>query len=157
MNTRGNGYPEGVCQDGECASSTSVLWSKRLELGIERLDQEHRELVAGFSGLLLMLKQRASGEVVRQRFQHCFDLLLEHLRYEEELMVRYHYPRYNQHIMATSDLVKSVFEIGRRLDGQRSSGQLQGRIELAIQEGLFRHIDQVDRPLADYLRLRGMV
>ncbi|WP_426416663.1 bacteriohemerythrin [Aestuariirhabdus sp. LZHN29] len=135
---------------------SSLLWSKRLELGVKVLDKEHRDLLAGFAGLGLMVGRQCSAASLQKRFQHCFELLLVHLRHEEELMIRYHYPLYNEHLMSNSRLVKSIFGLGAQLASRNPPDDLDGQVYALVHDILPHHIDRVDRPLAEYLRMRGV-
>jgi len=126
-----------------------VQWSPRYEVGIEVIDGQHRHLLE----LINRLQQALDSN-------DDLDLLVESLR---ELV------RYTEHHFATEE--RLMDEVGA--SAERHRGEHQRLLEslmrftvkldtasvsmssLFLQDWLFRHIDEVDRPFGALLRSRG--
>jgi len=127
-----------------------VPWEARYEVGIEVIDGQHRQL--------LELVNRLSDDLGAGRE---FDQLVESLR---ELV------RYTEHHFATEE--RLMDEVGAGAERHRSEhrrlidGLMRYTVSLDagavsrssrfLQDWLFRHIDEVDRPFAAFLRSRGV-
>ncbi len=126
-----------------------VQWGPRYEVGIEVIDGQHRHLL----GLINRLQDAlsAGGEI---------EQLVESLR---ELV------RYTEHHFATEE--RLMDEVGASAERHRGEHQhlLEGLMRFTakldtasvsesshfLQDWLFRHIDEVDRPFGALLRSRG--
>jgi len=127
-----------------------IPWEARYEVGIEVIDGQHRQL--------LELVNRLSDDLGAGRD---FDQLVESLR---ELV------RYTEHHFATEE--RLMDEVGAGAERHRSEhrrlidGLMRYTVSLDagavsrssrfLQDWLFRHIDEVDRPFAAFLRSRGV-
>ena len=126
-----------------------VQWSPRYEVGIEVIDGQHRHLLELINRLQEAL---GSGQEL--------DELVESLR---ELV------RYTEHHYATEE--RWMDEVGAAAERHRGEHQrlLEGLMRFTVkldtasvsesshflQDWLFRHIDEVDRPFGALLRSRG--
>lgn len=127
-----------------------VQWSERYEVGIEVIDGQHRQL--------LELINRLGDDLSAGRD---FDQLVESLK----ALVRY-----TEHHFATEERLMDEVGAGaerhraehRRLE--ESLARLTLPLDAAgvsqssrfLQDWLFRHIDEVDRPFAAFLRAQGI-
>ena len=126
-----------------------VQWSPRYEVGIEVIDGQHRHLLE----LINRLQQALDSN-------NDLDLLVESLR---ELV------RYTEHHFATEE--RLMDEVGASAERHRGEHQrlLESLMRFTVkldtasvsesshflQDWLFRHIDEVDRPFGALLRSRG--
>jgi hemerythrin-like metal-binding protein len=127
-----------------------VPWSARYEVGLEVIDGQHRQL--------LELVNRLSDDLGAGRD---FDQLVESLR---ELV------RYTEHHFATEE--RLMDEVGAGAERHRSEHRrlIEGLMRYTVsldastvsqssrflQDWLFHHINEVDRPFAAFLRSRGV-
>lgn len=132
------------------APPARIPWSERYEVGIEVIDGQHRQL--------LELVNRLGDDLGAGRD---FDQLVESLR---ELV------RYTEHHFATEE--RLMDEVGAGAERHRSEhrrlidGLMRYTVSLDVQtvsqssrylqDWLFHHIDEVDRPFAAFLRSRGV-
>jgi hemerythrin-like metal-binding protein/diguanylate cyclase (GGDEF)-like protein len=126
-----------------------VGWSPRYEVGVDVLDGQHRELLEHINRL---------GDALRsgQDFDQLVDTLKELVRYtehhfgtEERLMDELG-ARSERHRAEHRRLLDSLMRFTLRLD---ADGVMQSAAFL--QDWLYRHIDEVDRPFAAFLRKHG--
>jgi hemerythrin-like metal-binding protein len=127
-----------------------VRWSTRYEVGVDVIDGQHRQL--------LELINRLGDDLAAGRD---FDQLVESLK---ELV------RYTEHHFATEERLMDEIGAGaerhraehrRLIDGlMRYTVSLDAegvsRSSRFLQDWLFHHIDEVDRPFAAFLRARGV-
>jgi len=145
----GHGHRRAVPPPQTCTSPVRVQWGPRYEVGIEVIDGQHRHLLELINRLQDAL---CAGSEIEQ--------LVESLR---ELV------RYTEHHFATEE--RLMDEVGASAERHRGEHQhlLEGlmrftvRLDTAsvsesshfLQDWLFRHIDEVDRPFGALLRSRG--
>lgn len=127
-----------------------VPWNARYAVGVEVLDGQHQEL-------LELINRLGEGLRSGRDFDELVDALRELVRYtehhfatEERLMDELG-ARSERHRAEHRRLVDDLMRLTLRLD-------LEGVSQSAafLRDWLFRHIDEVDRPFAAYLRNHGL-
>jgi hemerythrin-like metal-binding protein len=127
-----------------------VRWSARYEVGIDVIDGQHRQL--------LELINRLGDDLAAGRD---FDQLVESLK---ELV------RYTEHHFATEERLMDEIGAGAERHRAEHRGLIDGLMRYTVsldaegvsrssrflQDWLFHHIDEVDRPFAALLRGRGV-
>lgn len=145
----GHGQRRAVSPPGVRTPPVRVQWGPRYEVGIEVIDGQHRHLLALINRLQDAL---GAGSELEE--------LVESLR---ELV------RYTEHHFATEErLMDEVGAIAERHRGEHQrllEGLMRFTVRLDsagvsesshfLQDWLFRHIDEVDRPFGALLRSRG--
>jgi hemerythrin len=145
----GHGPRRGAARGAQAAPLGPVRWSTRYEVGIEVIDGQHRHLLD-----LINRLQDALG---------CGTDLGDLVASLKELV------RYTEHHFATEE--RLMDEVGASAERHRGEHQrlLEGLMRFTarldatsvsesshfLQDWLFRHIDEVDRPFGALLRTRG--
>ena len=74
-----------------------IVWSDRLSVGIIRFDEQHKQLVTMLNKLIrdpaLTTTSETGSEVLANMTQYA----REHFKSEEELMIEFGYPDYEEH------------------------------------------------------------
>jgi hemerythrin-like metal-binding protein len=127
-----------------------IVWNDDLAVGLPKLDQEHRELVALVGDLFNTADSPRDVGLFEWRMDLLIKHTLAHFAFEERLMhetnYRYRQPHQLQHralIMQIRILRTAVIE--DLLDWDDEMIRL-------IRDWLLVHIIEADRPLAAYLR-----
>ena len=72
-------------------------WKRRYNVGIRRIDLQHRKVMGIISHLYRLQTNDISAEEMRSLFRQLQEFIQTHFREEEALMLRYHYPGYAEH------------------------------------------------------------
>lgn len=121
-------------------------WSERLELGIPLIDEQHKQffdLAASFSG---------DGDEVRvlKTLATLSDYIRVHLRDEEVMMARAHYPDLEAHCRLHANfrqMLATLLGSARKM----SLDEIAVEVKYLINGWFYQHIVQVDSDLSRYL------
>lgn len=126
-------------------------WSTRLETGVPKIDEQHRELVSMLSTLFDAMHTGAGSSVIDETLARLEDYAREHFALEEALMSEHNYPERDSHLTA-----HAIFQ--RKIDTLKEQSELSGQGALSVQVVLFLrnwltdHIANVDQALGQFLQ-----
>jgi hemerythrin-like metal-binding protein len=131
---------------------TIVTWSEKYAVGIELIDNQHRELV----NLTNKLYQasRINESTLSQVFKDAMSQMVEYVRFhftaELELLKRIKYPEYEKHKNLHDVLVKQI------LDSAKAAGEgkkfIPYKFTNDLKDWVFGHIAIFDQNYAAYVR-----
>jgi hemerythrin-like metal-binding protein len=130
-------------------------WEKRYETGIDKIDEQHKELVRIINGLHEAMKQGEGRSAIEGALKDLKDYTIYHFDTEEELMSKYGYPSFDEH--------RRQHEFFRARINEHLKNYLEGdymvTIDLSdfLREWLSSHILGSDKEFAPFLRSRGEV
>jgi hemerythrin len=127
-----------------------IEWNDDLALGLQKVDQEHRELVALVSDLFHTANSPRDLGLFEWRMDLLIKHTLAHFAFEERLMHETNYPGRQPHQLQHRALIMQV----RVLRTALTEDLLDWNDDIVrlIRDWLLVHIIKADRPLAAYLR-----
>lgn len=127
-----------------------VEWSDKLSVGVERIDHEHKKLVALLNELHRALQagtgEGALGGVLDGLIQYAS----YHFAHEEELFLRSNYPGYEKHLRQHKALTAKVLEIYADFQSGSATVRPEQVLEF-LKNWLSQHIMGSDRDFGMYL------
>ena len=114
------------------ATEQLLQWSDSYKVGIQEVDEQHKELVAMLNALHVAIVERHAKEASRKILDQLADYTHTHFLLEESLMRVTHYPGFDIHKQQHEELIKQVVDLqqvqsrqipepARRLDLFRSA------------------------------------
>ncbi len=131
------------------------VWSKDLELGIDKMDQEHLILVDKINDLVEVLDQNAkvpSLQKVQTAFSALAEYTIEHFDDEERYLASVRYPQLQSHQKIHKKLLDQVGEFGRQLDANRLDDV---KLVSFLRNWLISHIMGVDMQYSKHVHSGG--
>ncbi len=135
----------------------SILkWSEKYETGVARFDAEHQNLIERFNSLYEAVFEcetlEAEHLLTAEVLQDLLDYIKTHFSGEEELMLEYQYPGYEEHKKEHQSFIEEVASLQRQHQGG----------ELALSFPLFNflkgwieeHIMVVDKRYGEFFQMR---
>lgn len=127
-----------------------VSWDARYQVGIEAIDGQHRELLELINKLGDGLRSGYDFEQLVESLRELVRYTEHHFATEERLMDELG-ARGDRHRAEHRRLLRSLMQYTLRLDAEGVS-----QSAAFLQDWLFRHIDEIDRPFASFLREHGV-
>lgn len=123
-------------------------WSDSFSVGIQEVDEQHKELVGLLNSLHVAIKEQHAAETTRQILDDLADYTRTHFAVEESLMRVSGYPAFAAHKQNHEDLIGQMVALQEKLD----SGQAKITFELLhfLKAWLTAHINEVDRRFGEY-------
>jgi hemerythrin-like metal-binding protein len=134
-----------------------IEWEDRYSVGIELIDEQHRELASQVNNLCLGCKK--SSQDARLFFDLNIQPLLRYMRYhfssEEKLLERIKYPDLAAHSLQHSEMIKIITEGVGRIQREETSVLLSGNRlpEFAsyVRDMFISHIAVLDKKYVSYI------
>jgi len=90
----------------------TMHWEPELETGVERVDQQHRELFRRVN----LLFDHEQGTDVKETLKFVGDYVMQHFADEEALQVASRYPGLQEHKRLHTDFIRIFLDLKDRLD-----------------------------------------
>jgi len=128
---------------------------ENLRFGIRPVDEEHQTLFE-LLGRIWELVDRGDLEGAKKIFSETLASYASiHLKHEEEIMERYRFPGYEEHLKAHQSILQ---KLPSAIATVKAGGvrELEEGVAFVI-DWLIHHIDGADRKYADYFREKGLI
>lgn len=127
-----------------------IEWSNKYSIGIDSIDEQHKELIALINKLNIAMAHGEAASVVASIFEGLANYTKVHFAYEEALFKKHGYPQSTEHLKEHQQLIKRVeqfkFEFEQDLSGAVSLELIQ-----FMTHWLLDHILKSDRDYSPFL------
>lgn len=127
-----------------------VVWNPAWETGIPLIDQQHRELLAQFEGLLVAIHENHPDDRIPPLLQFLADYVETHFSLEENLMQVVGYPGFAGHKTIHDRMRARVGQLVEAAKGNPAT--LTEEVIDFLTDWLLRHINEEDRRMARHLQ-----
>ena len=134
-----------------------LAWSEVYELGFERVDEQHRRLFELVRNLVKACTEEYDTKILSETLDFLLEYTAQHFKNEEDIMLLYDFPEYEQHRQMHEDFKLVVYEKVREYMEKGSSEELSSRVNKIIVRWLINHIQREDKKIADYLRSMNVI
>ncbi|MCL2008223.1 MAG: hemerythrin family protein [Treponema sp.] len=130
-------------------------WDSALETGNEKIDSQHKQLIAALNDLIEAFAQGKGKDEITKTMEFISTYAIMHFSMEEELMVESEYSEYKNH-KRYHDEFKVV--LGSLIERLVDEGPTEGLIDIVIstiRDWLINHIKGDDFRMATYVKTRS--
>ena len=128
----------------------AIQWTNDLAVGIQDIDDQHRELFARVGALVDATHELDAGQVTKL-FDFLDSYTRDHFLYEEEVQHRTGYPRRNEHKKMHEWFIANLAKLRARYSADGDSDTLRLQLKHFVSDWLVKHIRIEDADLANYL------
>ncbi|MDR0584206.1 MAG: bacteriohemerythrin [Treponema sp.] len=130
-------------------------WDSSLETGHEKIDNQHRQLVAALNSIISASQEGKGKEEIFKTMEFLTGYTVMHFSTEEKLQVQYDYPDYLVHKRYHDEFKITVGELTERLVREGPTEEMIGIVTTTIGEWLLNHIKGDDFRMAAFVKARG--
>ncbi len=129
-------------------------WKDEYSIGIKKIDEEHKNLVQNLNELYEALKAGTGRETLEKVLSNLVAYTKTHFATEENLMMLYKYPEYEQHKAIHEKMTGNVL----KLVGQYRDNTLKSPVEITnfLKDWLTKHIMRTDKKYGPFLKGKGV-
>lgn len=131
--------------------TNSLAWSEDMSVGISRIDEEHRLLLALIDRIGEATKKKSPRSEIAAIFDRLIDYTEKHFSYEEQLFKQFAYPKAEEHMLEHKNLTEQVLGLNR----DRNS-MLPENLSDFLLDWLKVHIMGSDKQYVDFFREKGL-
>lgn len=126
-------------------------WSESLEIGVEEVDEQHKELVHRVNEFYAAIKENKTKEQALRILKYLSSYVVVHFADEERLQVRFNYPGYLEHKKIHTDFIKTVKELTQEVEKDGVGTMTFASIAATLSNWLVNHISMQDKKIGAYL------
>jgi hemerythrin-like metal-binding protein len=134
-----------------------VQWTEDLAVGIEKIDEQHKELFEKISDLVSAVKQSVCKYKIGEVIRFLEEYAAFHFGEEERYMLKFGYPDYQAH-KAQHEQFKANFQELKKELPKLEGGSKPGSYDLSVEtnkvvvDWILDHIAKVDKRLGVFLK-----
>jgi hemerythrin len=134
-----------------------VKWTEDLSTGIEKIDEQHKELFEKINDLVAAVRQSVCKYKIGDVIKFLEDYVVFHFGEEERYMLLFGYPDYPAHKAQHDKFIANFNELKKELP-LLEGGKKPGSYDLSVMtnqvvvDWILDHIAKVDKQLGEFLK-----
>lgn len=129
----------------------AITWRKNYEVGIEKVDEQHKELFQKINNLLDACTNRKGREEVVETINFLEEYVDKHFSEEEQLQRDHAYPEYPRHKAAHEQFNRNFIELKKKLQQEGPTLQFVMQVNKVVVDWLVIHITNVDKAFGNFV------
>lgn len=130
----------------------AIEWRKSYEVGVEKIDTQHKELFLKINNLLEACSARKGKEEVLNTIDFLGDYVITHFSDEEKLQRDNDYPEYKNHKAAHENFIKDYKKLKERMEEEGVSVNFIVSVNKVVVDWLINHIATADKAVGAFLK-----
>ena len=127
-------------------------WDSSLETGYEKIDNQHKQLVAAVNNLMEASMGGKGDEAVMETLEFLTSYAVKHFSDEEKLQVQFNYPDYLNHKRIHDEFKVVVGELVQQVNKEGPTEEIIDKVSSAIGSWLLNHIRGDDFRMAAFVK-----
>ncbi|MCL2093101.1 MAG: hemerythrin family protein [Treponema sp.] len=127
-------------------------WDSSLESGYDKVDNQHKQLVAALNNLMEASSSGKGDAAVMDTLDFLTGYAIKHFADEEQLQVDYNYPDYLNHKKIHDDFKVVVGEMVQRVKTEGPTSEVIDAVSSAVGSWLLNHIKGDDFRMAAHVK-----
>jgi hemerythrin-like metal-binding protein len=131
-----------------------VSWSDDLSVGIDEIDNQHKQFIDMINELHLAMKSGKSATVLPQVLTKLGNYAVFHFSHEENVMQSYNFPEFYAHKMIHDKFTKEIKKLFDDLASQKTLLSIE--VMNSLKDWLVSHIMGQDKKYGEHIKKRQM-
>lgn len=132
----------------------ALSWSEDLAVGVDMIDNQHKEIFKRVNNLLSAMGQGKGKEEVGKVIVFLADYVVKHFQAEEELMTKHNYDGYSQQKDEHTRFIKDFSGLKKEFNDRGVTSQLTIQTQQKVCNWLTSHIGNVDKKFGAFLKTK---
>ena len=128
------------------------LWNDSYLIGVESVDEQHKQLFATVNGLIDAMERGAGREELKKTLDFLIGYTVNHFNEEEEIQRKYGYPNYNHHHKIHELFKQTAVELAEEAVKTENIGTLIKEVKRKIGDWLVTHVTVEDARIGKFIR-----
>ncbi|MCL2834787.1 MAG: bacteriohemerythrin [Treponema sp.] len=130
-------------------------WDSTLETGYEKVDNQHKQLIAALNALIEASHSGKSDSAVMETMDFLTGYTIKHFADEEKLQVQYNYPDYLNHKRIHDNFKVTVKGFIERVKKEGPNQIIMAEVTESLGSWLINHIKGDDFRMAAFIKSAG--
>ncbi|GAB6098782.1 hypothetical protein JCM16358_06610 [Halanaerocella petrolearia] len=132
--------------------ATLIQWDDSYLVGVELIDEQHKELFKRINDLIKANKLNKGKEEVEEIIEFLADYTVKHFSDEEELQQEYGYPHYDAHKDLHESFVQDIKDFKAEFEDGKADTASMMKFNKRITQWLIDHVKGIDQKLAEHIQ-----
>lgn len=124
-----------------------IKWSEKYSVNNFLLDSQHKKLISIINELHTAMKVARGNEIIQTIFDELIWYTKDHFRTEEQIMLKFNYPEFNEHKEEHEKLTGQVLTIQKNYKDGKTLINME--IVNFLKSWLINHIEGTDKKYKD--------
>ncbi len=134
----------------------AIEWTDDLSIGVDEIDNQHKELIRRIDHLLDACSKGKGREEVGEVINFLEEYIITHFNAEEGIQKKNSYPGYQAHKALHDAFKKSFAELKKRFETEGAGLSLVLLTNKTVVDWLINHIWKIDKALGDFLKSKKL-
>lgn len=130
-------------------------WHSGLSVGIELIDEQHKELFRRADMLFEAGRKGQAKEYIGELMAFLDGYTKQHFKEEEAYMLRVGFPEYEEHKKIHAGFIQKLQELRKEYDASGGNLTVIVSANQLVIDWLTRHVSNMDRRIGEFVRKQG--
>ncbi|MDF2567103.1 MAG: hemerythrin-like protein [Oscillospiraceae bacterium] len=130
----------------------AILWTNDFSVGVQKIDDQHKELIYRADKLFEAGKNGKGKEYIEQMLDYLDDYTKKHFRDEELFMFEIKYPGYEVQKKLHDNFIQEVAKLKKDFNESGGNPLVIMTANKVVVDWLIKHIFTEDRKIGEYVR-----
>ncbi|MDR0584459.1 MAG: bacteriohemerythrin [Treponema sp.] len=131
------------------------LWEDSLNIGIEKIDEQHRQLFVALNSLIDAIEIGKGTEELKKALDFLINYTATHFADEEKIQMQYGFPDFEIHRRVHEEFKAEVIKMAGQLDKLGSSAATVKEVRQKVGKWLINHIKNHDSKIGIFIKEKG--
>ena len=132
--------------------STHLEWTSALSIGVNDIDNQHKELFQRINSLVDAIDEKRGSEEVSETFIFLQEYVFQHFTAEQNLMLSRHYPESDEHMLLHNGFIRDIYLLQDQYEKDGATPELLSTVKSKVSEWFLDHVTIKDKALGLFLK-----
>lgn len=129
-----------------------IGWSKDYEIGINIIDEEHKEIIEEFEKLYSLMREGKGHNFYNELIAFLERYINDHFEHEEAFQDSIDYPKKEEHYQKHLEFKQKVEDLKAKYNKEMATNYELIQVNLMVKDWLLQHILVEDMKLGEYYK-----
>lgn len=134
----------------------TLKWIRDFEIGVQQIDEEHKEIIISFNKLYELMKMGKGHEYYEELLAFLKKYVGTHFAHEEKLLLDNNYPGLSEHKKLHNQFSTQILEMEKTHSSGLATDKELILISLYVRDWLYQHILIEDNKIGDYINKKAI-
>lgn len=130
-------------------------WKDDYNVNIEEINKQHKELLSIVREFHAAISKKKGEKELSKAILFLYDYVENHFKYEEDLLLAYHYPDYEKHKKLHDEFKETVLDFKKKFESRKDT-LLVNDVLNTLLDWLIQHIKVSDKKYVYFLNSKGI-
>ncbi len=129
----------------------TIKWTTDMSVGVEKIDEQHRELARRINAIYKAVTQDNGPEEVAPVFYFLEEYIVRHFTDEQALMSQYEYPEKDEHLTIHNAFIRDVLSLKIKYEEEGCTPELLEELQERVSDWFVDHVMVRDKALGLFI------